>query len=114
MCTLPPEEASAGFSIRRQPGGEVPLVTLSGELDLRAATELREALLQAVAESDGTILLDMAELTFIDSTIISVLIMTKKRAEANGGIVRLRNVPDRVQRIFAITGIDELFPTESP
>lgn len=107
-----PGEEPTGFSIAREDGVEPPTVRLAGELDLRAATELREELLRALGDGDGSLLLDMTELSFLDSTIISVLIMAKRRAEQAGGEVRLRNVPDRVKRVFSITGIDELFPTE--
>lgn len=107
------EDDSLAFEITREPETTPPLVSLIGEMDLRAAADLREALLKALADGDGTVVLDMSELTFIDSTIISVLIMARKRADASGGEVRMRAVPARVQRILAITGIDSLFPRES-
>ncbi len=107
-----PEEEPAGFTISLRTRGLVPEVLLRGELDLRAAAELRETLLEVLSQPGGSVLLDMTELVFLDSTIISVLIMAKKRAETAGGLIRLRNVPARVQRIFAITGIEELFSVE--
>ncbi len=107
-----PAEEPVGYSIRRRDGADPPELALEGELDLRAASELREALLEALSESGGHVALDMTALSFLDSTIISVLIMAKKRAEAAGGEVRLRNVSDRVKRTFSITGITELFSIE--
>lgn len=109
--TLPGEEPVA-YAITWRPESGVPALYLSGELDLRAATELREELLRALGEGSGSVILDMGELAFLDSTIISVLIMAKKRAETAGGEVRLRRVPDRVRRVFSITGIDSLFQIE--
>lgn len=107
-----PEQEPAGYSIRRRADAELPELVLEGELDLRAASELREALLTELADGGGTVRLDMAGLTFMDSTIISVLIMAKKRAESAGGEVRLSNMSERVRRIFSITGITELFSIE--
>ena len=89
-----------------------PLVRLKGEMDLRAAPDLREVLLKALTEGPGSVVLDLSDLSFIDSTIISVLIMARKRASALHGEVRLRNVPNRIHRVLAITGIDSLFPTD--
>jgi anti-sigma B factor antagonist len=100
------------FEIIREPDVSPPCLRLNGEMDLRAATDLREALLNALTEGSGTILLDLEKLTFIDSTIISVLIMARKRADSANGEVRLRNLPSRIQRILSITGIESLFPIE--
>ncbi|HLI43190.1 MAG TPA: STAS domain-containing protein [Acidimicrobiales bacterium] len=100
------------FEIHHEQGSVPPCLRLSGEMDLRAATDLREELLKALAEGHGNVVLDLAELSFIDSTIISVLIMARKRAGTLDGEVRLRNVPGRIQRILTITGIDSLFSTD--
>jgi anti-sigma B factor antagonist len=106
------EDEPVTFDIERDPDTKPPLLRLSGEMDLRAATDLREALLKALADGEGTVLLDLENLSFIDSTIISVLIMARKRADTSNGEVRLRNVPGRIQRILVITGIDSLFPVD--
>lgn len=106
------EDEPASFSITRDSDGAVPTLRLAGELDLRAATDLRGALLRALTDGDGSVVLDLVDLSFIDSTIISVLIMARKRAEMADGQVRLRNVPGRIQRILSITGIESLFPTD--
>jgi anti-sigma B factor antagonist len=106
------EDDPITFEISRIPDSSPPCLKLAGEMDLRAATDLREALLKALADGDGSVLLDLTSLSFIDSTIISVLIMARKRADTSNGQVRLRNVPGRIQRILAITGIDSLFPVD--
>lgn len=112
--TFPPsyEDDPVSFEIVAEDEGKPPLLRLVGEMDLRAAADLREALLRALSDGGGSVRLDLAGLTFIDSTIISVLIMARKRAETEGGDVILRSVPHRVARILSITGIDSLFPIE--
>ena len=104
------DEDPLSYSIEEHDEGGRRVVRLSGEMDLRASTDLRETLLKGLTEGSGSIVLDLAELSFIDSTIISVLIMARKRADAAEGRVELQNVPARIQRILAITGIDTLFP----
>ena len=110
--TPPYEDDPVSFEITAETDGPMPVLLLAGEMDLRAATDLREALLKTLTEGNGSVLLDLGDLSFIDSTIISVLIMARKRADQSNGEVRLRNVPGRIQRILAITGIDSLFPTD--
>ena len=78
-------------------------VTLGGELDLATAPELAQALTEA---PDGTavVILDLSELTFMDSTGLHVILSARARLAAAG--CRLVLVPGsrHVQRIFEITG----------
>ena len=107
------EDDAVAFEISVEAGTEPPLITLRGEMDLRAAADLRETLLRALAEGGGSLVLDLSGLTFLDSTIISVLIMARKRAEVRHGEVTLRRVPKKVLRLLAITGIESLFSFET-
>lgn len=106
------DEATSAYSIVREDADDCPLLRLGGDMDLEAAADLREALLRALSEGDGEVALDLSDLSFLDSTIISVLIMAKRRADLSGGSVRLRQVPERTLRVLAITGIDSLFVIE--
>ena len=107
---LPPyEDEPPGYAIEYAADADPPRIRLAGEMDLRAASDLREALLTALSDGGGSVLLDMAGLSFIDSTIISVLVMARKRADLNHGVVYLTSVPERIGRILALTGIDSLF-----
>jgi anti-anti-sigma factor len=71
------------LSVDRQNGACV--VRLGGELDLYNATDIREALFDACADGPERLVVDLAEVDFIDSTALGVLIeartkMTNKRA----------------------------------
>lgn len=103
------EDDPVSYTIEYEPTADPPTLRLGGEMDLRAASDLREALVTALADGNGSVLLDMARLSFIDSTIISVLVMARKRADLNHGVVHLRSVPERIERILALTGIESLF-----
>ena len=91
---------------RRHDAGRV-LVALSGELDVSSAPELERCLSELEAESHSDVVLDLSELSFVDSAGISVLVKAKHQAEAKGRQLVLRGPPPQVQRIFAVIGISD-------
>jgi anti-anti-sigma factor len=83
-------------------------LSLRGELDLGSAERLE----QALADADGEVLLDLRELTFMDSTGVRVLL---EAAEQRGP--RLRIVAPRagdVRVTIEETGIAPLLPLVEP
>jgi anti-sigma B factor antagonist len=90
--------------------GGLPVVTAPAEIDIRNASELRAALLSA-ATGNPTIVADLSDTEFCDSSGLSVLVMAMKRAQADGGEFRLVVRAPSVLRIFAVTGVDKVFRT---
>lgn len=92
----------------------MPVVALTGEHDLSTAPELR-ARLHDLAEGSGVIV-DLDQTTFVDSSILGVLVGGLRRA-------RERDVPfvlvlgsdshPAIRRIFELTGLHEVFPIYS-
>ncbi|MET7682115.1 STAS domain-containing protein [Streptomyces sp. NPDC005423] len=94
---------------RTTPGG--PVIELAGDLDHDSAPRVRAVLPGLVIAPGGQLVVDLAGLTFCDSSGITVLIAARNRAlEAEASIV-LSAVPDRVSRIFRIVGLEQIFPT---
>jgi anti-sigma B factor antagonist len=90
--------------------GGVPVVAAAEEIDITNAAGLRAALLQAAAQGDGTLVVDMSRTQFCDSAGLNVLVRAHKRAQAQGREVLLVISGAAVLRIFAVTGIDHLIP----
>jgi anti-sigma B factor antagonist len=90
------------------------VLRLSGELDLATAPRAADQGAAAL-ELDGMRLLvvDLAAVTFIDSTAIRTLVELRARAEDAGVELRLRGVPARVGRVLQITGLDQVFVIEA-
>jgi anti-sigma B factor antagonist len=107
------EPAEPGYSIERGSHAELQLLRLRGEFDLRAAPDLREAIVEALdaGGASGPLLVDMAGLDFLDSTIISVLLAGVKRAKEAGRDLRLAGLAPQVARILGVTGIDSVLPS---
>src|SRR5271166_2915728 len=89
--------------------GEVPVVAVSGEIDVATAPALRDRLHELLAEGHATIVVDLLGVTFLDSTALGVLVGTVKRCREAGGDLLLVLVEPRLQKIFKITGLDGVF-----
>ncbi|HSD22822.1 MAG TPA: STAS domain-containing protein [Solirubrobacterales bacterium] len=90
--------------------GDAMTIALSGELDLAAVDQLNDAVVDAEQSTTGWIVIDLAELSFMDSTILNVLLEARKRASENGQRLRfVRSKHDQVNQVLSITGTSELF-----
>jgi anti-anti-sigma factor len=81
------------------------VVTLRGEHDLSSRPELMLAL--AAASEHRNVLVDLSESTFIDSSIISALLLTSKRLQGRDGALELVIPPAAraMHRVMEVTGV---------
>jgi len=91
--------------------GGVPVVSAPEEIDITNADGLRAALLESAEGGPGTFVVDLTRTQFCDTAGLHALVSARKRAQAGGGEVILVMPGAAVQRIFAITGLDQVFPT---
>jgi anti-sigma B factor antagonist len=87
---------------------EAVVVSLAGELDLYNAEEVRRALLDTLAGEPELLVVDLAEVTFIDSTALGVLIEARSRMADRGGF-RLAAPGLEVRRALEVSGLDRHF-----
>ena len=90
------------------PGGPCA-VTVRGEVDLASATDLEACIRHALEGSPSSVVLDLAGLTFIDSSGLRVLVSVSADARSRAVSFGLRNVPGHAQRVLDITGLSEMF-----
>ena len=83
------------------------LLRLSGELDINTRDDLREALVAAVGTGD--VVIDLDEVTFIDSEALGALIEGYNAARANGTGFRLINAHGLVDRVLSVSGVLDIF-----
>ncbi|MFD3873066.1 STAS domain-containing protein [Streptomyces sp. NPDC058623] len=86
--------------------------TLRGDLDFDSVVQLREAGDEELAGGPeaGPLVADCSALSFCDSSGIGELVRLHQQLASHGRAFRLARVPDRVVRLFALTGLDQLFP----
>ena len=92
-----------------EPEDGVPVVHLKGEIDLHTCPELRMALQQLMDRGFYRLILDLAQVPYLDSAALGVLVDAVRRARENNGAIYLIQVAPFVQRAFEITRLIKIF-----
>jgi anti-sigma B factor antagonist len=87
-------------------------IHLTGELDLSSAPKLRQALNELYRNGTDSLILDLSELDFVDSTGLSEFVGALKHCRQRGGDVVLRSPTVTASRVLAICGLDRVFTIE--
>ena len=91
--------------------GGLALVSVWGELDLYTAERLRDRIGEAGALGADTVLVDLSEVSFVDSTSLAVLVQETKRLEGRGhSLVLVTNDP-RTRRVVEVSGLNRVLRT---
>ncbi|MEU7644632.1 STAS domain-containing protein [Streptomyces huasconensis] len=90
----------------RYPHEHLIVVTVVGNIDLQTAPALRARTAEIMRQEPCHVVLDLAQVGFCDSSGLSALIGIWHAAQAAGGSLGLADVPDRLMRMLAVTGID--------
>jgi anti-sigma B factor antagonist len=85
---------------------------LSGDLDIVTSDEVKRPLAQLLDDGYSRLWLDLADVGFVDSSGLGVLVALHRHAEAQGGQFVVRSVPPPVQRLFEITRLSDLLTVE--
>ena len=89
-------------------GGPAVVFHLEGELDLATAPGLGRALASALDERPSQLVLDLAGLTFLDSSGARVLVTTARRARDEGCAFVLRSPSASIMKMLRLVGLDRL------
>jgi len=82
-------------------------MALVGELDLSSVAKVQEELRRIEADAPDTLVVDLSKLTFLDSTGLRCIVTADERARNEGRKIVIVRGPDAVQRVFAITRLEE-------
>lgn len=92
-----------------RPDAGVVQVTARGELDA-ATQELSRALDSAVAGGADHLVVDLLDVTFIDSSVVRDLVLAHRAVSGRGGWVRIVYTHHLIKRVIEICGLTEVFP----
>lgn len=99
--------APRSFGVDVHVDGDTAFLTPFGELDVATTPHLSDEL-AAVRGSCTSMVIDLGELAFIDSTGLRALLVEHRLAEAGGRQLVFRAGAPGIQRVFALTGLDEV------
>jgi stage II sporulation protein AA (anti-sigma F factor antagonist) len=95
--------------------GKTLVVRCSGELDLAAAADFRRAVDTELTEWEGLrdIVLNLGEVTFVDSSGLGAILGRYKRIQQRGGRMVLVEVPPALRQLLEFSGIFKLLLTRA-
>ena len=105
MTEVPQPELEV--SVQRSAGEAI--VRVVGELDVASAQALSDVL-HSLERPCDRVILDLSELTFIDSTGLRLAVAEHRRAMMDGFDFVLAGATERVMRVLRLTGLDVALP----
>jgi len=103
---------AAAFGLAEDAGADGErVIRLRGELDIESAPDLERVLLRS-RPAHQRVVLDLAELKFMDSTGLRVLLRARAAADEGRWEISMRNVPPTIRRLFDMTGVHAALPAE--
>ena len=92
----------------RTPNEDEVVLVASGDFDIRSADEIAVAVSEAEAAGPRRLVLDLSDVTFMDSVALAVLIGARERARQRGAAVLVRAGQGPVRELLRIVGLTDL------
>jgi len=88
---------------------EIRGINIEGENDVYTSPKVKEALNDLIQKGNYNIIVNLEEVSYIDSTGLGVLIGALKRVKENKGDIKLVCTNLQIKKIFDITGLVKIF-----
>jgi anti-anti-sigma factor len=92
------------FTVRIESRNGVARIALSGELNIATVSTLTDRLALVEQDGVGTIMLDLRDLAFVDSTGLHAFLQARDRAKANGHQFLMVGASPFARRLFEVSG----------
>ena len=92
--------------------GPRTVVSVAGDLDIASVASVRHLLDRAVATGADPLVLDLCDVTFMDSTGVVMIVQAQKRAASSGARFLLRGVTAQPRRVLQIVGVADTLTVE--
>jgi anti-sigma B factor antagonist len=113
MAKIRGVEGTPLLSVKVERSGSRVFVQLNGELDVSTAPLLQSSLADVLGETPREIVLNLADLSYVDSTGLSLFITATKRAHAEGSKLVLQDPQASTQRLLEITNLTDFFDADA-
>jgi anti-sigma B factor antagonist len=90
-------------------GGKQVLLAVSGRVTAVSVGDLRARTKALVAEGRTEIILDLSDVSFMDSSGLAALVSGLKATREAGGWFRVAGVTENVRSVFSLTMLDKVF-----
>ncbi|MCX6376744.1 MAG: STAS domain-containing protein [Armatimonadetes bacterium] len=88
---------------------DIPVVKVTGEIDAYTAPEFKSALGKAILFGAEHIIVDLTDVSYMDSSGFGCLLSATKRVRPRGGTINLVGCSEAIERMLKITSLDTIF-----
>jgi len=88
---------------------QVPVLDVVGEIDIYTTPQFKEAVSAAIDENNPAIVINMAQVTYMDSSGFGTLLSATKRLRPLDGALYLSGCNESIQRMLQITRLNTIF-----
>jgi anti-sigma B factor antagonist len=99
------------LTVHTEQQGDVVVLAVAGELDMATAPHLQDQITDLLDKGRNRMIFNLADLSFCDSTGLSVFVRTKNSCDETGGMVRLAAPQRGVLRILEVSGLVDVLQT---
>ncbi len=97
------------MQINERTEDNIPIVSIVGDIDLESSPKLRAFLKPKSSQKTPRLLLDFAQVTYIDSSGLATLIEYFQAVQGFGGKLALSSLTPRVKNVFEIVRLEQIF-----
>jgi anti-sigma B factor antagonist len=97
------------LSVSQTSAGNVPILAITGEVDVYSAPELKDRIGEIIQAGQTTVIVDLSGVAFLDSTGLGALVEARSAAGEAGGSLPIVCTQERILKLFTITGLDGVF-----
>lgn len=87
----------------------VAIIMLEGEVDISAADLVRGKMKKLIDEKRKRVLVNMADVPYIDSSGLGMFVETMQEIGKYGGEIKLAGLTDDVKKVFELTRLNKFF-----
>lgn len=107
-------DLSQDFHIFTVNSGPLTTLQIGGVLDLATAPSLREYLVSVIDAGTGDVVIDLADVDFLESSGLSVLVAAFQQLERQGRQLRVVNPSASACRVLQVSGLAAMFGVALP
>lgn len=85
---------------------------ITGRIDTNTSPDLQKVTEECCNKQAFSMVLNFADVEFISSAGLRVLLLIQKKANAMSGVFKLRNVSETIQEVFQMTGFADILTVE--
>ena len=97
------------LKINTSQNNSATVVEIYGEVDLYSSPEVRTELLQLVEKKTPVIIVNLNNVTYIDSSGVATLVEGLQEMEKYSGKLKLTNLRETVRHVFELSSLDKVF-----